>query len=429
MRVAFVVDKFPNISETFVLDEIVGIIRRGIEVDIFALERGTEADVHPAYREFRLRERTIYCVPNVQSRLGRLLAALPSTLLMLARNPKALVKAATTRRAGIQARTFVSLARAFVNAGRTYDVIHAHFGPNGVRAAALRSAGAVRAPIVTTFHGYDATSFIVKHGVSAYRELASLGECFIAVSESIARALPSIGMPRERTVIKPLGVDCEQFSLLPPRPDRGAIRIMSVGRFVEKKGLEYGIRAVTEARRSCPNIVYDIVGDGMLRPQLEALIAELHAESFVHLLGYKNQAELRGLLDRTDIMLVPSVTAADGDQESMPIVVKEAMASGVPVVASRHAGIGEIVAHGVTGLLADERDVRGLAECLVLLAQDARLRERFRATGRETIEARFDNECLIDDLARLYRQMCERGLDSNRRADAREWIGNATHAG
>jgi colanic acid/amylovoran biosynthesis glycosyltransferase len=405
MRIAFVVDKFPNISETFVLDEIVGIIRRGIEVDIFALARGRETDVHPAYREFGLLDRTIYCVPNIRSRVGRLLTAVPSTLVMLARNPMAFVKVATTRRAGIQARTFLSLARAFVNAGRTYDVVHAHFGPNGIRAAALRSAGALSAPIITTFHGYDATSFIVKYGISAYRELASLGDCFIAVSESIARALPSIGIPRERTIVASLGVDCEQFSLRPARPEREAIRIMSVGRFVEKKGLEYGIHAVTEARRTCPQIVYDIVGDGMLRPELEALIAELHAESFVHLLGYKNQAELRALLNETDIMLVPSVTAADGDQESMPIVVKEAMASGVPVVASRHAGIGEIVAHNVTGLLADERDVGGLAECLVLLAQDARLRERLRTAGRETIEARFDNECLIDDLARLYRDV------------------------
>lgn len=405
MRVAFIVEKFPNISETFILDEIVGLIRRGLDVDVYALRRGTAADIHPAYAKYRLRERTVYGVPAVRDRLGRLLAAVPATLQMLRRNPAAFVICALTRKRGIQSRTFVSLARAFVDSDRTYDIVHAHFGPNGVRAQVLRAAHVFRAPLVTTFHGYDATSFVTDHGSSAYRDLAARGDRFLAVSQSMAKAMRSIGFPTERTSIMPLGVDCSTFTANTIDEQQHSVRVVSIGRFVEKKGLEFGIRAVAEAHARYPDLTYDIVGDGDLRASLESTVAQLGAGGFITFHGYKNQDEIGALLRGSDIMLAPSVTAANGDMESMPIVIKEAMARGLPVVSTRHAGIPEIVVDGVTGLLADERDHKALAQHLVSLATDGRRRHEFGGAARSVIESKFDNERLIDDLVSLYREV------------------------
>jgi colanic acid/amylovoran biosynthesis glycosyltransferase len=402
MKVAFIVEKFPNISETFILDEIVGAIRRGLEVDIYALTRGGASDIHPRYVEFRLAERTFYCVPPNHGRVARVLAGVPATLRLLVRKPRSLIHCARARKRGLQSRSFVALARAFVNADARYDVVHAHFGPNGVRAEVLREGEVFDAPIVTTFHGYDATSFVARNGASAYRELALHGECFIAVSESIANAIRAFGIPESRTQIMPLGVDCRTFASGPAAGEHDTVRVVSIGRFVEKKGFDVGIRAVVEARRQGARLRYEIVGDGHLRADLEGIVAQLGARDFIVFHGSKNQTEVAALLATADIMLVPSVTAASGDQEGLPIVIKEGMAMALPIVASRHAGIPEIVVHGETGLLVAERDFASLAAHLVALAGDRGERMRLGRAGRALIESKYDNETLVDELVSLY---------------------------
>jgi colanic acid/amylovoran biosynthesis glycosyltransferase len=409
VRVAFIVPKFPNISETFILDEIVGLLRLGHDVDIYAMHRGAATDIHPAYVQFGLQSRTVYCYPAVGGRLGQSMAIAGAVVKMLSRNPGALLACARSRKPGMQSMAFVILAHAIIESRRQYDVVHAHFGPSGIRAEVVRRAKVFDAPIVTTFHGYDVTSFVARNGPTPYAGLAQTGDCFIAVSESIAHALKIIGIPESRTRIMPLGVDCNIFS-----PDGsenhsgGTARVLSIGRLVEKKGLEFGIRAVAEARRRGANLSYEIIGDGHLRTELEAIATHLDIRDAVVFHGSKNQTEVRALLKKTDIVLVPSVTAASGDQESMPIVVKEAMAQALPVVASRHAGIPEIITHGETGLLVAERDYAGLADHLIVLARDPAERLRLGRAGRALVERAYSNERLVDDLAELYRALAVR---------------------
>jgi colanic acid/amylovoran biosynthesis glycosyltransferase len=408
MRIAFVVQIFPSLSETFILEEIVGAIRRGIDVDVFALERGAASDIHPLYAAHGLDQRTFYGVPADRGRIIRTLAALAATLQLMPRHARSILACARGGRQGVQARTFVSLARAFLTARRRYDLVHAHFGPNGIRAEVLRRAKLFDAPIVTTFHGYDATSFVVRNGPGVYADLARNGEAFIAVSESIARALRAIGIPESRTSVMPLGVDCSLFTPRAAMAPNETVRLVSVGRFVEKKGFEYGIAAVALARRSGARLRYDIVGDGPLRAKLAADVARLGLADAVVFAGSKDRTEIAALLAVADIMLVPSVTAADGDQEGLPVVVKEAMAMSLPVVGSRHAGIPEIVQPGITGLLANERDVAVLAEHLVTLAGDPAMRTRLGRAGRSLIEQKYENERLMDELVAMYRSVAAR---------------------
>jgi colanic acid/amylovoran biosynthesis glycosyltransferase len=405
VTVAFIVEKFPNISETFILAEIVGLIRRGIDVDIFALTRGSRADIHPEFVEYRLADRTFYCVPNLRSRIRRLVAALPATAAMLRHNGRAFLACALARKRGLRSRTFVSLARAFITSGRQYDLVHAHFGPNGIRAQVLRQAGVFAAPLVTTFHGYDATSFITENGVSGYADLIANGDLFIAVSESMAQRLAAVGFPPSRTQVMRLGVDCRRFAPIAPTFEPAPVRVVSIGRFVEKKGFAFGIRAIVRARTTFPQLVYDIVGDGDLRAEFEDLVSELGAAPYITFHGYRDQSEIGAILGRADLALVPSVVAENGDEESMPIVIKEAMARGLPVVATRHAGIPEIVADGVNGILVPERDVDALAAALVRLSAHPAERLRLGTAARRLVETEYDNERLVDNLVERYRSL------------------------
>ncbi|MGH6968981.1 MAG: glycosyltransferase, partial [Stellaceae bacterium] len=203
-----------------------------------------------------------------------------------------------------------------------------------------------------------------------------------------------------------LGVDPTRFSFRPRRPDPARpLAVLTIARLVEKKGVAYGLRAVAQAAAAGAPIRHVIVGDGPLRGPLEALARELGIDRRVMFCGWKTQDEIVALMQDMDALLFPSITGANGDQEGSPVVLKEAMASGLAVVATHHAGVDEIVEHGVSGFLADERDVAGLADALGALARDPELCARLGAAARAKVVAEFDVRQLNRRLQRHYRSL------------------------
>jgi colanic acid/amylovoran biosynthesis glycosyltransferase len=161
---------------------------------------------------------------------------------------------------------------------------------------------------------------------------------------------------------------------------------------------------VAKLVKDVSRVEYSIVGDGPLRKSLEQLIGALGMGASIKVLGWKRQDEVVEILKTAHIMLAPSVTAADGNQEGIPNALKEAMAMGLPVVSTRHAGIPELVDDGVSGYLVPERDVEALVATLRrLIAQRERWPAMGRA-GRDRIEDRYDASPLNDRLIEIYRQ-------------------------
>ncbi|HEX5633749.1 MAG TPA: glycosyltransferase, partial [Gemmatimonadales bacterium] len=208
-------------------------------------------------------------------------------------------------------------------------------------------------------------------------------------------------------VVHPTGIDLRRFTFRPPVPpvEGEAVRLVSVARLYEKKGLAYAIAAVGRLRDAGVPVRYDIAGDGPMRAQLEGTIASRGLGDVVHLRGTMPHLEVRDLIDRSHLLLAPSVVAADGDEEGLPTVIKEAMAVGLPVVATRHSGIPELVIDGETGRLVPERDDEALA-CAVrdLLAERGRW-GTYAAEGRAHVEREYDIERLNDRLVKLLRGM------------------------
>jgi colanic acid/amylovoran biosynthesis glycosyltransferase len=178
------------------------------------------------------------------------------------------------------------------------------------------------------------------------------------------------------------------------------IRIVTVGRLVEKKGVEDAIRAVADLPLSYE---FTVAGDGPLRPSLERIAAGLGVN--VRFIGALRQDEVADLLASANIFLAPSVTASDGDVEGIPVSIMEAMASGLPVVSTRHAAIPELLTDGRSGLLAAEHDVPRLTRHLMTLAGNPELRVRMGAAGRKTMVREFDIAILNAQLERLYHQL------------------------
>jgi len=292
-----------------------------------------------------------------------------------------------------------------VGSGGDYDVAHAHFAPNGIHAAALREAGLHAGKVVTTFHDYGLTTYLRKWGPHVYDQLFATGDLFLAISHYARERMIGLGCPPAKVRVHRMGVDCTRFAERPERTDDGPARILSVGRLVEKKGIEFALRAVAELKRRGVACDYRVVGDGPLRAELNALVSELDVRDRVQLLGGQTQDRVAELLRETDIFLAPSVTAANGDEEGIPVVLMEALATGLPVVTSRHGAIPELVEHDKCGLLADERDVETLAEHLATLIADPGCQRTMGQAGRARVEQEFNLARLNAELERSFQQL------------------------
>ncbi|MGH7215230.1 MAG: glycosyltransferase [Tepidisphaeraceae bacterium] len=284
-----------------------------------------------------------------------------------------------------------------------FEIVHCHFGPAGLLAARLRRIGALTGKLVTTFYGCDVSEYLRAHGSEAYRLLIEEGDLFICITDAMRDRLIASGFPPDRIAKVPVGIHLSMFTPRSRRVrPREAIRLLTVARLVEKKGLETSIKAVAAVARSHPNLTYRIVGDGPLRGQLELLIASLRVEKWVELVGWRTQEQVRDEFDRSHIFVLASQTAPNGDEEGLPGVLKEAQAMGLPIVSTLHSGIPEGVLDGRSGFLVPERDVEAFADRLRYLIEHPERWPEMGRAGREFMEQHADIEKLNDLLVRTY---------------------------
>lgn len=283
-------------------------------------------------------------------------------------------------------------------------LIHAHFGPDGVQALPL--ARSLQVPLLVTFWGFDATvkdehaRRSRRHRIYLRRRevLKREARLFIAVSGFIKEKLVEQGFPPDKIVVNYNAVDTETF-----RPDPAVPRepiVLFVGRLVEKKGVEYLIRAMARVQAEIPDAELVIIGRGPLRPRLEELAMELLNR--YRFLGLQPSHVVRSWMNRALLLGAPSVTASTGDSEGMPTVVLEAQAMGLPVVGTAHSGISEAVSHGETGFLVAERDWEALAKCIAHLLKDKALWQRFSRRGQERMRTTFSVHTQTRELEDIY---------------------------
>ncbi|MFW6116619.1 MAG: glycosyltransferase [bacterium] len=413
MRMAFLVNQFPALSQTFILNQIVGLLDRGHEVHILANRLGNQAESHPVVYEYDLLSRT-YSANMPTSRLERLVRGGSLATRHMPRNPRAVLRALDMGRYGAQALSLqlLYLLVPFLDKG-SYDVVHCHFGPIGVLGVMLREVRQMKEPVVTSFHGYDVN---VEAQRRSYTCLFQEGALFTVNSNFTARQLIAAGAPRDRIVKLPVGLSVGAVPFVEKRLEPGAeIRLLTVARLVEKKGLEYSIRAVAQmvAKNRDWNLRYAIVGTGPLYRRLKSLISQLSLGDRVELLGPRNQASVMEFYQRSHIFVLASVVARDGDREGQGLVLQEAQAAGLPVVATLHNGIPEGVLDGESAFLVPERDVDALAERIEYLIQNAALWPEMGRAGRRFVEAHYDIDQLNDQLEQLYYQLLRRKSSSD----------------
>lgn len=286
-------------------------------------------------------------------------------------------------------------------------IVHAHFGWAGVFAA--RFARRHSLPLVVTFHGYDVALLARKdYGPASVwpytlraRRMLDVMDLGLCASAELLEMLVAIGVPRERLREHRLGVDLERFR--PSPRDGSQLRIAMVGRFVEKKGFADGLDAFAAfLRKTGGPARLSIAGAGPLEDDLRRRTSYLGIEPQVAFVGELSHAGVAALLAQSDVLLAPSVVAADGDRDSGLLTVKEASACECVPVATRHGGIPSIVDDGVTGYLVAEHDVAAIAERLAIIAADAPRRHAMGVAARQKMEREYELRGSVRRLEQYY---------------------------
>lgn len=285
-------------------------------------------------------------------------------------------------------------------------LIHAHFGVEGVYALPL--AQRLGVPLVTTFHGFDATlstaGLLCSPAYTWYAllrgRLAREGDLFLCASAFLRERIVGLGFPEARARVHYIGVDTKAIG--PRAMAEETPTILHVARLVPVKGTEYLIRAFAHFAASHAAVQLVIIGDGGLLGSLRKLAHAVGVAERVRFLGALPHAEVLAWLRRAMLLALPSVRTASGRVEGLGMVLLEAAATGVPVVASDIGGIPECVTEDETGFLVPERDVEALAERMGALLGDAALRLRLGAAARARVEERFDLRQQTRALEDLY---------------------------
>ena len=276
------------------------------------------------------------------------------------------------------------------------SVLLAEYAGSGARLVrACRKAG-VR--LFVHVHGFDASTYLRNPAwVIRYQKLFRHASGIIAPCRFLAQKLADIGCPPEKLHVSPVGVDPKRFE---PGP-RDPLRILAVGRLVEKKAPNRTIEAFAGVLEQFPNARLDIIGDGPLMEMCTALIRARNLGAAVRLLGVHSADEVAEAMRRSSVFVQHSVTGADGNMEGLPVSVLEAMSSGLPVVATRHSGIPEAVMDDETGFLVPEHDVAGMSHAIARLLAEPKQARIMGSAGRRRALAHFTQIQMRDRLREI----------------------------
>jgi colanic acid/amylovoran biosynthesis glycosyltransferase len=406
--VAYVVSRFPAVTETFIMDEILALERLGARVEIFALVHRREPLVHREAE--RLVQRAHYA--SVFS-----MATLRAQLWWLRRRPAAYLSAwrdalvgnARSWRFLLRALVVVPLAARFarqmLEAGVAH--VHAHWATHPALAAYVVSR-LTDLPSSFTAHAHDlyVDRSMLDRKIAAASAVVTISEH----NERLIRDTFGADAAAKTTVIR-CGIDVDRFTNIakaatdPRRP----FTVLCVAGLRDYKGHRYLVNACDILRREGVDFRCLLVGEGPERPAIEALIAEHGLQAWVTLLGSRPRDEVLSLLGQADAVVLPSVTTPRGKKEGIPVALMEALAAGVPAVASDISGIPELIEDRVTGLLVPERDAHALARAIGRLARDPNLAQRLSLQGRERVRRLHDIDKNADELLRLLTSQARRG--------------------
>ena len=396
--VIYLLNLFPKLSETFVLNEILQLQKAGIRVHVFSLARSCEAIVNR--KAAVLIETTVYLS---ELRRDKKIGALARLIL---RYPIRLLKSMwfMMRQDGNVSSWTLKQAIYVASEARRLGVrhIHAHFALDAAEHAMLAS---MLSGIPYSMTGHAVDIYVQQ---KLLLEKMNRAKFMVTVCDYNKKYLLEFNpmFPGDRLHVVRVGIDTGVFSRNHHTEDHvqrhGVFHIASIGRLVEKKGLRYLVEALGILKREDISFQCTIVGEGPERATLESLVNQNQLESMVRLVGAQESDQIKLILQDADVFVLPCVVAKNGDQDATPTVLLEAMAMGIPVISTFIAGIPEVVPEEA-GILVAPGDAPALARAINAVAQlTGNERTAMGEQGRKHVSVRFNSESEVKRLVNLF---------------------------
>lgn len=360
LNIFFVTGSLPHVSQRFIQDQIVKFIDYGHSVFIQSLRLSTTTKLPVDFIKYDLIKRTFY---------GKHIPPL-----------------------------------------ELFDIVYVQFGYHGQQVINQAKKQSFKGPIVVCFRGNDLSGYLQKDP-HRYDQLFKDADLFLPVCDFFGQRLVQLGCDPAKIVTHHSAINTD-FFLFKKRSinSKKKLNLISVCRLVEKKGVVFGIKAVHILKKKYPHIKYTIVGDAdtiskAYKEYLFQLVKELGLEQNVLFYGWATHEELMPLLEKADIFLLPSITAADGDEEGIPNAAKEAMAVGLPVIITDHAGNSELVEHEKTGLLVNQKDELEIVKAVYWYIKHPEKIHEITKRARQKIENEFAIDTTVKKLETMFEQL------------------------
>ncbi len=404
MKIAFVLDVFPSLSQTFVLDQVTGLIDRGHEVKIFAAHRGRDQQAQPSVEKYRLYDclSTPASLPSGKwKKRFTLLAILFKGVLTCPVFQTRLFWHVFTKRIPFD---YDIIRLALLVRNVEAEIVHCHFARQGVAGAMAVGAG-LNTKLVCTFHGYDVNTNDPQN-IHLYQPLFERGDIFTVNTTFTAEQAKQLGCPGDKIEILPVGLIPDRFRYRPREYKQGrTVKILTVARLVEKKGIRYCLEAVAKLKAKNCDFRYTIAGEGPLLEELKQCAAKLGISEFVTFTGPVSQDRVVELYDQNDLFVLASVTASNGDREGQGLVLQEAQYCGLPVISTLHNGIPDGVLDGQSGFLVPEGDSDAITERLEYLIMNPDTWPEMGRKGHQFVRENYDISKLNERLISLYSRL------------------------
>lgn len=401
MKVGYVLSQFPVLSQTFVMNEIIELIETGHDVTIFSLTRPSNSSFHPEVDKFRLMDRTYYL--PVVSRMA------PDV-----NEPSAWLASFASRLYGgktLADRLFRGLCQAtvvnyFSRLARKLgvDILHTHFYGIASAITAL-IAGTAGIPFTYTCHAVDI--FVNPDPKVMRRHMDAAGKVITPSDYNKDYLRQLTGVEEDKIEVVRACLDINKFKLV--QKQESGTNILTVGRLVRKKGLNYAILAIAEVVKEFPDLRYRIIGEGPQKKELMQLVKSLGLEGHVEFLGNMGGGQdFLKHLSEAAFMLLPCIRPENGDLDVCPLVLQEAMCARVPVVSTDLSAIPELVENGKQGLIVPPNDVRQLVVAIKTMLSDKELRTKMGQAGPEKIDQKFNIHKEVARLLSIWQKIVNR---------------------
>ncbi len=403
MKIAVVVGTFPKLSETFVLNHIIGLIKNGNEVTIFSTDKGTPP-FHPNVIQYNLIDKAIY---RANPHVGTFKRAM-AIIKLLWQNKHFILKLIKTLRPKYYGSFalkgyFLFEAIPFLKFKPNYfDIIHAHFGENGNKMAYLKEIGILTSPLVINFHGHDVNHIELVKKQNYYKAVDQFANALIFNSNYLKNKFKKITKTQIQTYQIPVGVDTNLFNkeLNNINALRYPIKIITVGRLVDCKGINLVLQSLAKTERL--NFEYHIIGDGPNKESIHQLANNLNIGSKVFLHGALTQPQLIKEIQKSNLFILFGVTDKNGEIDAQGLVVQEAQSCGIPAIVSDGGGLPEGILNNETGFIIKEGDVTQLTKLLLSILDDNIILEQMSLKTRNFIINNYALEVIESKINQVY---------------------------